>query len=139
MLYSVCIAVHVLVAVLAVGLVGAIPITARLARQSGAGAEGILKRLLRTVQAGLGAMVITGILIDVAASGAFHGAVWFKASIGTLLVLGFSLGRTRGILRRGFAPGATPDTTLRQVEGWGWVMLASVGVITILMQTKLGP
>ena len=127
-LYSVAIALHVLVAVLAVGLVGAIPVTARLAE--GPSAESLLRRLLRAVQAGLGAMVITGVLLDVAASGAFHRTTWFKASILLLVVLGFSLGRARAALRRG---------ALATIERWGWVMCASVGLITLLMQTKVLP
>jgi hypothetical protein len=131
MLYTVAIVVHVLVAVLAIGLVGAVPITARLARRSAGqlvGAERILGALLRAMQVGFAVMVVTGVLIDVSASGAFHRTVWFKASIAVLVVIGFSHARARAALRRGNA--------LDRVEQWGWAMCASVALITILMQMK---
>jgi hypothetical protein len=131
MLYAVAIVVHVLVAVLAVGLVGAIPITARLARKSAGqlvGVEKILGALLRAMQVGFVVMLLTGMLIDRSASGAFHRTGWFKASIVVLVVIGFSHARARAALRRGNA--------LDRVEQWGWAMCASVALIVILMQMK---
>jgi hypothetical protein len=139
MLYAVAIAVHVLVAVLAIGLVGAIPLTARLARQSEgllAGSENILGVLLRAVQVGLSAMFLTGVLLDVSAAGAFHRTGWFKVSVAALVFVGISLTRARAALRRGFAPGGVRESALRRVERWGWAMCASVALITVLMQTK---
>jgi hypothetical protein len=128
MLYAVAIAVHVLVAVLAVGLVGAVPLTARLARQSPAAGETILRALLRALQIGLAVMLLSGVLLDFAVAGGYHHMRWFQASIVALVVLGVSLGRARAELRRG---------ALRRVEGWGWAMCASVAVITFLMQMKV--
>jgi hypothetical protein len=133
MLYAAAIALHVVVAVLAIGLVGAIPLTARYARQSAgelAGAEKILGVLLRAMQVGLVAMLLTGVLIDVSAAGAFHRTGWLKASIAVLVVIGFSHARARAALRKGL---------LRQVERWGWAMCASVALITLLMQMKPFP
>lgn len=128
-LYSVAVAIHVLAAVLAVGLVGAIPITARLARQANrlADAEGTMKALLRAVQAGLGVMLLSGVLLDVSASGAFHKTGWFKASMVAIVVLGALLGQARGAIRRG---------ALHQMERWGWAMCTVVALITVLMQAK---
>lgn len=131
MLYAVAVVVHVVVAVLAIGLVGAVPITARLARLSPgdlAGAERILGVLLRAMQVGFFLMVLTGVLVDVSAAGPFHRTGWFKASIAVLVVIGFSHARARAALRRGNA--------LDRVERWGWAMCASVALITILMQMK---
>ncbi len=131
MLYAIAIVVHVVAAVLAIGLVGAVPITARLARKSAGqlvGAERILGALLRATQLGFAVMLLTGVLIDVSASGAFHRAGWFKASIAVLVVIGFSHARARAALRRANA--------MDRVEQWGWAMCAAVALITILMQMK---
>jgi hypothetical protein len=131
MLYAVAIVAHVLVAVLAIGLVGAVPLTARLARRSAvpfAGAETLLGALLRATQVGFALMVLTGVLLDLSAAGAFHRTGWFKASIVALAVTGFAHARARTALRRANA--------LAIVERWGWAMCASIAVITILMQMK---
>ena len=133
-LYAVAIVVHVLVAVLAIGLVGAIPITARLARLSAgqlAVPARLLETLLRAMQLGFTLMLLTGVLLDVSAAGAFHRTGWFKASIGVLVVIGFSHARARAALRRG--------NELERVEQWGWAMCASVALITLLMQWKPFP
>jgi hypothetical protein len=138
-LYAISICIHVLTAVLAVGLVGAIPLTARMARQSArelAGVERILAALLLAMRAGVAVMVLTGVLLDLSASGAFHRTGWFKASIAVLVFLGVSLVRTHVALRRGFASGGARENALGQVERWGWAMCASVALIAILMQMK---
>lgn len=142
MLYEIAIAVHVLAAVLAVGLVGAIPLTARFARRSEgdlARSDVVLGALLRAVQIGFLLMLLTGVLLDVSASGAFHHAGWFRASIVILVVAGVSHARARAALRRGFAPGGARRDALGQVERWGWAICASVALVTLLMQTKLPP
>jgi hypothetical protein len=142
MLYLVAVVVHVLVAVLAVGLVGAIPLTARLARRSDgalAGAEKLLGSLLRAVQVGLLVMLLTGGLIDLSAAGAFHKTGWFRASVVLLVVLGAALGRVRAALRRGFTPGGVRENALARVEQWGWAMCALVAMIVVLMQMKPFP
>lgn len=139
MLYTVSIAIHVLAAVLAVGLVGAIPLTARMARQSArdlAGVERVLRALLLAMRAGLSVMVLTGVLLDLSAAGAFHRTGWFKASLAVLVFLGVSVVRAHVALRRGFAPGGARENALGQVERWGWSMCASVALITLLMQMK---
>src|SRR5262249_4349534 len=142
MLYSVAIVVHVLTAILVIGLVGAIPLTARLARRSeGEFVEGqiLLRTFVRALQVGLLAMFLTGALLDFSVAGAFHRAGWFKASIALLAVIGFSLARTRAAVRRGLAAGADRRGALGRVERWGWAMCASVALVTTLMQTKLLP
>jgi hypothetical protein len=117
-LYAVAIAVHVLVAVLGIGLVGAIPVTA---------------------QVGLLVMLLTGVLIDLSVAGAFHRTGWFKASIALFVVVGVSLGRARAALRPALAPGGVRRDAFGRVERWGWAMCASVALVTLLMQTKLLP
>jgi len=138
-LYAVAVVVHVLAAVLAVGLVGAIPLTARLGRASDgamAGSEKVLGTLLRAVQVGLVVILLTGGLLDLSAAGAFHRTGWFRVAIAIFVVLGGSLGRARAALRRGFAPGGVRENALARVERWGWTMCALVAVIVILMQMK---
>ena len=133
MLYVVAIAVHVVVAVLAIGLVGAIPLTARWARRSPApldGSGGFLRALLRAVQLGLFVMLASGVVLDLSVAGGFHRMRWFQASMALLVFLGFSLGRARAALRR---------DDLRRVERWGWAVCASVAIITVLMQVKQLP
>ena len=130
MLHGFAIAVHVVVAVLAVGLVGAIPLTARLARRFAGqlpAAEGILGALVRSVQLGLFVMLLTGVVLDFSVAGGYHRMAWFRASIAVLVFLGFCLGRARAALR---------THELGRVEAWGWAVCASVAVITTLMQLK---
>ncbi len=139
MLYVIAVGIHVLTAVLAVGLVGAIPLTARMARRPARdldAVDGTLRALLRATQVGLLLMLLSGVLIDFSASGAFHRTGWFKLSMAALIVLGAALGRTRAALRRGFAPGGVRERALVQVEQWGWAMCASVALITLLMPMK---
>ena len=66
-LYLVAIAIHVVVAVLGIGVVGAVPLTARLARKGGTlgSPEGLLGALLFAMQVGFFAMLLTGVLLDV--------------------------------------------------------------------------
>jgi hypothetical protein len=140
MLYAVAIVAHVVVAVLAIGLVGAIPITARWARRSEAsGTDVVLATLLRAVQVGFALMLVTGLLLDLSVEGAFHRTGWFKVSMGLLVVVGVSLGRTRASLVRAVAPGSKRDVDLGRVERWGWVTCGGVALVTVLMQSKLLP
>jgi hypothetical protein len=138
MLYVVAIAIHVVVAVLAIGVVGAVPLVARLARKDGTmgSPERLLGALLRVMQLGFFAMLLTGILLDVSMDGAFHRTTWFKVSIAVLAIIGFSHARARVALRKGFAPGGGREVALANVERWGWTMCAAVAVITLLMQMK---
>jgi hypothetical protein len=146
-LYAVAVALHVLVAVLGVGLVGAIPITARIARRytaamSGAGqagqtgaVEAMLAILLLATQLAFLLMVITGVLLDVSMAGAFHRTAWFQVSIAVLLVVGLSHARARSALRNARREGAR-DAALGRVERWGIVMCVGVATVALLMQVK---
>jgi hypothetical protein len=107
MLYTITITFHVVVAVVGIGLVGGVPLTARLARQ-GPGlhteSERILGVLVRAMQLAFFAMVATGILLDVSAHGAFHRTGWFQASIAVLAVNGLVHARARSALGKGSPP-----------------------------------
>jgi hypothetical protein len=145
MLYAVAVAIHVLVAVLGVGLVGAIPIAARIARRGAAAVsaagqarsvEPILAVLLLATQLAFLVMVITGVLLDVAMAGAFHRTAWFQVSIAVLLVVGLSHARARAALRSARAPDGPRDAALGRVERWGIVMCVGVATLALLMQVK---
>ncbi len=128
-LYVVALTLHVVAAVAAMGMVGAIPIVALFARRGGAPVPGpLLATLLRVTQVGLGVMLLTGVLIDVGVRGAFHGAGWFRLSGALFLFLGFSHARLRRAARDG-APAP-------RIEGWGWTMYATVALMAALMAWK---
>jgi hypothetical protein len=138
-LYTVAVALHVVFAVLGVGMVGAVPLTARFARNGAgtlSGSARTLTALLRAIQRAFLAMLVTGVVLDVSVAGAFHRTTWFKASVAVLLVVGVSHARARAALRRGFAEGGSQELALGHVERWGWAMCAAVAVITVLMQIK---
>ena len=141
-LYVFAIAVHVVVAVVGIGLVGAVPLIARLGRQatdSLAETERILGALLRAMQIGFVVMVLTGVLLDVSAGGAFHRTGWFQASLVLLAVNGLAHARARRALGRGRTPGESRTLALRRIERWGWTMCVVVVSITVLMQIKPFP
>ena len=127
MMYETAVVLHVLVAVLLIGLCGAIPVVARAAL---VGSERILGTLVRALQIGLLAMLLTGVLIDVSVAGAFHATGWFRGSVALWIVVGICVGRTRGALRRGALP---------RVERWGWITCVAVALVTILMRAKFLP
>jgi len=142
MLYTITITFHVVVAVVGIGLIGGVPLTARLARQGPgphAESERVLGALLRATQIAFFAMVATGVLLDVSAHGAFHRAGWFQASIAVLAVNGLAHARARSALGKGSPPGGSREAALHRVERWGWTMCAAVAVITVLMQWKPFP
>jgi hypothetical protein len=132
--------VHVVVAVLGVGALGAVPIAAGAARTAGmAGASPfdprpILARLLGWTRWSFIAMLITGAALDLAADGAFHGLAWFRASAVLLVVGGIAQARARAALRDG--AGVDPGLAMRKVQRWGWTSCAAVALIAWLMAVK---
>jgi hypothetical protein len=138
MLYFVTLALHVIVAVLGVGLLTAIPVTAASARRAklALSSVDVLDRFFRYTQWSLAGMLVTGACIELSTGGAFHGTTWFRGSFALLVFVGFSHARARAAFRRGLASGADPAETLRRVERWGWVMCATVTAIVVLMELK---
>lgn len=138
-LYAAAISIHIMVAVLGIGVVGAIPFAARLARRNGAGLSTnatLLDTLLRPMRWSLAAMLVTGCLLDYAASGAFHSTAWFRLSVVLFVFLGFSYGRTRAVLRTGLAGDGAGEAALRRVERWGWIMCGTAALMAVLMEVK---
>jgi hypothetical protein len=95
--------------------------------------------LLRYTLASLVIVGLSGVLLEVAARGAFHSAVWFKGSVALYVILGFSHGRARRALRKGLGAGTDASArlaSLRSVERWGWAMCAAASGIALLMVVK---
>jgi hypothetical protein len=128
--YGVLVALHVVVAVVGIGMVGAIPLGARVARRAGAdlaALEPFYTRLYRITGTSLFVMLFSGLALDALVSGIHHERDWFKAAVVLWLVAGFCLGRTRARFRRG---------SLLGVEVFGWATAASVLAIAVLMKLK---
>jgi hypothetical protein len=128
--YAPLVALHAIIAVVGVGLCGAIPLAAR---QDGPGAAhtSLLERLLGLNRLSLVAMFITGALLEAAAHGGYHEHWWFRLSVALLLVAGLSNARARAALRAGGDAQA-----LARVRRWGFTLCAAVATITVLMEVK---
>jgi hypothetical protein len=125
-MYSALICLHAVVAVAGVGLVGTVPLLARMQVDSDA-KTALLERLLRITRISLALMVVTGVLLDFTAGGAYHTALWFRVSFGLMVLTFFSHARARASLRKGATAG---------IERWGWAMCGAVVSIVVLMEAK---
>ena len=131
--------VHVIVAVLGLGSIGAMAVVARAARRGGsveADVEAWLRPLLRASAFSLGLMLATGVMMDLAAGGAFHERWWFRASALLLLGAGVLNGRARGVVRQGLAAHSGGDGALRRLEGLAYGMCGFLAAITVLMEVR---
>jgi hypothetical protein len=129
-LYSSLLVIHVIVAILGVGSIASVAIVAATARRAGHASAQVLQSiapLLRYTVFSLAAMLVTGILLDLAAHGAFHESWWFRGS--ALLLV--ATGALHGFARRAMRSGA-----LGRVEWIAYGMCALVAVITMLMEVK---
>ena len=138
-LFSVAIALHVVVAVLGIGVAGAIPITAHLLRgasDTGTTGDRLLGALLRSTQLSFAAMLVTGVLLDVSMDGAFHRTMWLRLCVPAFVVIGVAFGRARATLKKARASGKVEDLALLRIERWGLVMCAGIAVVTLLMQAR---
>jgi hypothetical protein len=131
-------ALHVVTAVLGLGSVLAVALVAAASRRAGHGlsqVSTVLSPLLRSSGISLGLMLITGILMVVAAGGAFHRFWWLRASV-LLLVL---TGVLHGFARRSFRRGVEADVgggRLQQIERLAFVMSVLIATIAVLMELK---
>lgn len=138
-LYTTSIALHVVVAIVGVGLLGAIPITASMARRAPGGVEvhaPLLERLFTYTRASFIVMMLTGILLDFAARGAFHTSYWFRGGFLLLIFVAISHARARAALRAGLTKGGDAEKIFARVERWGWIMCGAVALIGFLMEVK---
>jgi hypothetical protein len=135
--YTIALVLHVVVAVLGVGQVGALAVAVSSARRSGMPllqAAGWIRSLLFATRASLAVMVASGIWMDVAAGGAYHHAWWIRLS-GILVVVTFLLHRRAlAAITRGGDGDA--GAAFRRIEGAAWSMCGTVALITILMEAR---
>jgi hypothetical protein len=89
--------VHVMTAVVAMGLVTAAVILARASADISAAA---LRPIVRAAAAGLLLMVVTGGLMDYLVAGAWHGTKFFRIGAGWTLATGACLGYSQSTLAR---------------------------------------
>jgi hypothetical protein len=138
-LYTPVLVVHAVIAVLGVGSVASVAVVAATARRAGRGSRDVsawLGALLRYAAFSLAAMLVTGILLDLAAGGAFHEAWWFRGSALLLVATGVLLAQARRAVRPGLTGGDDADVVLRRVERIAYGMCALIAAITVLMEAK---
>jgi hypothetical protein len=138
-LYTSLLVAHALAAVLGLGSIASVAIVASKARKMGRGLTEVsiwLGPLLRYSALGLAAMLVTGVLLDLAVSGAFSRKWWFRGSVLLLLATGALHGLARRAVRRGLVAESSQESVLRRVERIAYGMCALIGVITVLMEVK---
>jgi hypothetical protein len=136
-LYVPVLAAHVLVSVLGVGSVAAVAVvaaTARRARSATASALPAIGSLLRYSAISLAVMLVTGILLDFIAHGAFHEHWWLRGSVLLLIATGALNGRARRALRQD-QEGAS-EALVGRIERMAYGMCVLVGAIVVLMEVK---
>jgi hypothetical protein len=122
--YNVAVVLHVLIAVLGVGQVGAVALAATSARRS-RGEVRSLAPLVRCTRFSLAAMVATGVWMEIASAGAHRGLWWLRVSAILIVVTFF-------FQRRAMAALQDP----RRLERAAWSMCGAIALITVLMQMK---
>jgi hypothetical protein len=130
---------HVVIAVLGLGSILSVALVAAASRRAGPSAVQVsawLAPLLRFSAISLGAMLVTGILMDAAVGGAFHEWWWFRASALLLVLTGVLHARARHIVKRGLGPDVGREAALRGIERLAYGMSALIAVITVLMEVK---
>jgi hypothetical protein len=138
-LFTPTLVAHVLVAVLGLGSVVSIAIVAALARKGRRDSAEVLPwliPLLRYSAFSLAAMLATGILLDLAAKGAFHGSWWFRGSALLLVATGALHGQARRTVGLGSAEKANSDAVLRRIERLAFAMSILIAGISVLMEVK---
>lgn len=138
-LYTPALVVHVLVAVLGLGSIASVAVVAATARRAGRDPTEVLpwlRPLLRYSAFSLAAMLVTGILLDLAAKGAFREAWWFRGSVLLLIATGVLHAQARRAVRLGGVKEASGDAVLRRVERIAYGMCALIVAITVLMEVK---
>lgn len=137
-LYTTVLALHVVVAVLGLGLIAAVPLVVAAGRRQGrtaAEVAAVLTPLLRYSGISLGVLLLTGAILDVAVGGALHERWWFRGSALLLFVTGALHGMTRRALRGALAAPAS-EPLLRHVERLAYAMCLVIAAIVVLMEAK---
>ena len=130
---------HVVVAVVGLGSILSVALIAAASRKAGRGSADVsawLAPLLRFSAISLGAMLVTGMLMDVVTGGAFHRLWWFRGSVGLIVLTGVLNGLARRVVRRGLGPDADREAALRGVERLAYGMSGLIAAIAALMEVK---
>jgi hypothetical protein len=138
-LFTPALVLHVLVAVLGLGSILSIAVVAVMARRAGRDAADALPwlgPLLRLSAFSLATMMATGIILDLAAKGAFSKSWWFRGSALLLVATGALHGTARRAVRSGFRNGSDTGIAPRRVERLAYAMCAAIAGITVLMEVK---
>ena len=138
-LYRLLVAAHAVAAVLGLGLITAVAIAASVAGRSRPAVNETLawlRPLLRYSAFSLAAMLVTGVLLDVAVSGAWSRTWWFRGSVLLLIATGALHGRTRAIVCKDLSTGSGTEAALLRVSRMAFGMCGLIAVITVLMEVK---
>lgn len=130
---------HVLVAVLGVGLVGALPLAAWSVRRAGLASAALLvwsKPLLLAARVSLFFAFVSGATLDFALGGPFHHALWFRLAGVLVIVTAICLARARAMLGRALSGALDERVALRRFEYWGFTSVIAVAGIVVLMEWK---
>jgi hypothetical protein len=130
--YTIAISLHVVIAVLGVGQIGAVALGTTVSRRSGVAlpvATTWLRPLLRCTRWSLVAMFVTGASMELIGHGTFHESWWFRGSALLLFLTLF-------LNRRAFAALGDATRGLQRVERLGWWMSANMAVAAVLMEVK---
>jgi len=135
----IALSVHVLIAVLGVGVIGALPIVARAARRGGLTPQAIATwafPLIFSARLSLLLAFVSGAALDFAFGGAFHRAPWFRLAGVLVILTAICLARARAALARATSGSVAQAVALRRIEYWGFTSVAAVACIVVLMEWK---
>jgi len=130
---------HVLIAVLGIGTIGALPIAARSARLASLAPDALavsVRPLLLAARISLLLVFASGAAVDFAFGGAFHRAAWFRLAGLLVVATALCLGRASVALARALSGGLGAPVALRRVEFWGFMSVIAVACVVVLMEWK---
>lgn len=124
---------HVLIAVLAMGLVTAGTI---LARASSGVSPMALRPVVRWASVGLLLMVVSGLLLDYFVAGALHTTRWFRIGFAWTVAAGVALVYARRVIARAIAEKLDVERARRRLLLASWVAFACVAATVAVMVRK---
>lgn len=132
-LYPVLLSAHVVTAILGLGqIAGTAIVASSTPSETPVAPEAltVLRRLGLGTSSALALMLLTGVLLEYTAGGAFHATLWFRVSFLLAIALGALQGGIRRLLRKGDGP------ALRRVRRLSALMCVIVAVVAVLMELK---